>query len=342
MMQNSQPLVSIITPVYNTEKYLAECIESVLNQNYFNWEYIIVNNKSTDKSLEIAEHYAKYEPRVRVVTNNIFLSLMKNWNHSMRLLSAESKYCKVVHADDWIFPECISKMVAIAEKYSSVGIVGAYRLDEDRVNLDGLPAKINCFNGREICRGQLRGRPYLFGSPTSLLIRSDIVRERDPFFDESTLQADKEACYEILMEHDFGFVHQVLTFTRRHNETITSKAQSVNTQRRFLTLTKYGPRLFSESEFKKLYRKGIEKYYLHLVKAFFELKDRDFFKHHMEEFERIGEPLNWAKIGKLAIWQLLNLRDTLHAIKRGIILRRKGNANPSVDLQVILNSTKSE
>lgn len=198
-MEIDQPLVSIITPVYNSEKYLTECVESVIGQTYKNWEYIIVNNQSNDKSLEIAQYYAKEEPRIRISTNDEFLSIIKNWNHAMRLIAPDSKYCKVVHADDWIFPECISKMVEIAEKYSSVGIVGAYRLDDDRVNLDGLPARINCFNGREICRGQLQGRPYLFGSPTSLLIRSDIIRKRDPFYDESTMQADKEVCYEILM-----------------------------------------------------------------------------------------------------------------------------------------------
>jgi glycosyltransferase involved in cell wall biosynthesis len=81
----SEPLVSIVTPVYNTDKYLAECIESVLAQTYKNWDYLIVNNRSTDKSLEIAESYARKEPRIRIHTMSEFLSLMKNWNHAMRL-----------------------------------------------------------------------------------------------------------------------------------------------------------------------------------------------------------------------------------------------------------------
>jgi len=53
------PLVSIVTPVYNGEPYLAECIESVLAQTYPNWEYIIQNNCSTDRTLEIASEYGK-------------------------------------------------------------------------------------------------------------------------------------------------------------------------------------------------------------------------------------------------------------------------------------------
>ena len=54
-----EPLVSVVTPVYNGEKYLEECIESVLNQTYKNWEYIILNNCSTDRTLEIAEQLSK-------------------------------------------------------------------------------------------------------------------------------------------------------------------------------------------------------------------------------------------------------------------------------------------
>ena len=63
-MQNStnlknQPLVSVITPVYNGEEYLADCVESVLAQSYEKWEYVIVNNCSTDRTLEIAQEYEK-------------------------------------------------------------------------------------------------------------------------------------------------------------------------------------------------------------------------------------------------------------------------------------------
>ncbi|HID65334.1 MAG TPA: glycosyltransferase family 2 protein, partial [Anaerolineae bacterium] len=111
----SQPLVSVVTPVYNAEPYLAECIESVLAQTYENWEYIIVNNCSTDHSLEIARHYAQQDARIHIHNNDEFLKQFQNWNHAMRQISPESKYCKVVHADDWLFPECLARMVEVAE-----------------------------------------------------------------------------------------------------------------------------------------------------------------------------------------------------------------------------------
>ena len=75
MNPNNKPFVSIVTPVYNTEKYLAECIDSVLAQTYQNWEYIIVDNCSTDKSPLIAESYACKDSRIKIHYNEQTCSL---------------------------------------------------------------------------------------------------------------------------------------------------------------------------------------------------------------------------------------------------------------------------
>ena len=144
-------MVSVITPVYNAEKYLAECIESVLAQTYENWEYIIVNNCSTDGSLEIIRRYADKHKRILLHNNKEFVSAIENHHIAYRQISSESKYCKVVHADDWLFPECLEKMVAIGEKYPAAGIVGSYRLEGAWVSLDGLPYPSHVTPGREIC-----------------------------------------------------------------------------------------------------------------------------------------------------------------------------------------------
>src|SRR2546422_5043747 len=134
MSVDSQPLVSVVTPVYNGEKYLAECIESVLAQTYQSWEYIIINNCSTDRSLEIAQSYAEKDARIRIHNNQEFVGREANENIAFRQITPESKYCKMVHADDWLFPECLMKMVELAEANPSVGIVGAYGLHGVRVS----------------------------------------------------------------------------------------------------------------------------------------------------------------------------------------------------------------
>src|SRR6185436_19570783 len=96
-MNTSQlPLVSVVTPVYNGEDHLEECIESVLRQTYTNWNYTIVNNCSKDRTLQIAEQYAARDPRIRVHTNTTFARVIENFNNAFRQVSPDSTYCKVV------------------------------------------------------------------------------------------------------------------------------------------------------------------------------------------------------------------------------------------------------
>jgi glycosyltransferase involved in cell wall biosynthesis len=227
----TSPLVSVVTPVYNGDPHLAECIESVLAQTYQNWEYIIVNNCSTDRTLEIAGRFAQKDPRIRVHSNRTLVKMGPNHDIALSLISPESRYCKVIHADDFMFPECIERMLCVAVANPSVGIVGAYRLDDTRVNLDGLPYSSTVVSGRETCRKFLLEDLFLFGSPSSVLIRSDLIRERKEFIDDETffMHGDTAACHEMLMGSDFGFVHQVLTFTRRHEgATDTPRAVALN------------------------------------------------------------------------------------------------------------------
>src|SRR4029077_8305728 len=114
---SKQPLVSVVTPFYNTEAYLAECIESVLAQTYANWEYVLVNNLSTDASRSICERYARKDSRIRLLDNAQHLGQVDNFEGGLKQISPRSKYCKMVLADDWIFPECLERMVEVAESH---------------------------------------------------------------------------------------------------------------------------------------------------------------------------------------------------------------------------------
>ena len=228
----AEPLVSVWTPVYNGGEYLAQCIESVLGQTYGNFEYVIADNASSDDSLSIARSYAERDARIRVVSYDEHLALhLAHWNRSLPLVSPEASYVKIVHADDWLFEECLARMVAVAEQHPSVGLVGAYRIDEDHVTLDGLPPSTTFVSGRDLCRSFLLGGPlpFLFGSPSSLLVRADLIRGHERFYNEANIHADNEACLRVLSESDFGFVHQVLTYTRRHNEAVTAFTRRMGT-----------------------------------------------------------------------------------------------------------------
>ena len=248
------PLVSVVTPVYNTERYLPECIESVLAQSYRNWEHVIVDNRSTDRSLGIARDYARRDPRIRVHEAHEFVGVVANCNRAFGLISPDSGYVKGLAADDWLFPECLERMVRLAQANPRVGVVCSYRLLEEKVDLDGLPHWRHVVPGPEMCRrALLGGGPYLFGSMSSTMFRSDLVRARRPFYNPDNLHADQEACFDVLQESDFGFVHQVLTYTRRHNEAVTSFARRNKTKvaNRIMLLARWGPVYLTRAEFQR-------------------------------------------------------------------------------------------
>jgi glycosyltransferase involved in cell wall biosynthesis len=317
--------VSIVTPVYNGAKYLPQCIESVLAQGYQDWEYIIVDNRSTDESLKIARQYERDDPRIHVHENAQHLPMLQNSNSALRKISPNARYCKIVHADDWLMPECLERMVAVAEENPSVSIVGAYRLEENLVTLDGLPYPSHIFPGRDICRAGLLGELYVFGAPSNLLLRSDVVRRRPEFYGSEGLHADTETCYEILRDSDFGFVHQVLTFTRRHNEAATAFSRRVNTYLagEVACLVKHGHFFLSDDEYQRRFRQLMASYYGLLARALFRRKGKDFWQYHARELSKLGYPIKRFRLARA--WFLLAAESLVHPVRivRRLLARAK-------------------
>jgi glycosyltransferase involved in cell wall biosynthesis len=309
MTLERDPLVSVVTPVYNGEPYLRQCIESVLSQTYTNWDYTIVNNCSTDRTLEIAQEYASRHSRVRVRNNETFVPVIENHNRAFRQISAESKYCKVVAGDDWLFPECIEKMVRLAEEHPTVAIVGAYGLDGSNVLWTGMPYPSSVVPGREACRALLLGGPYIFGTPTTVLYKSQIVRNRHSFYNESNLHADAEVCLEFLEHCDFGFVHQVLTFTRVREESYTSYSKKLQTYlpNALYDLMMYGPKYLSERELKERTQIRLQAYYQYLGSQVYELRNREFWDFHRRSLAELGYRMSWWRVATGAVSRALEL-----------------------------------
>jgi glycosyltransferase involved in cell wall biosynthesis len=317
-MENA-PLVSIVTPFYNTQAYLAECIESVLRQSYQNWEYILVDNFSTDGSGEIAARYAaEFPAKIRVVRPPSFLPQVQNYNFALSSISSGSKYCKMVQADDWIFPECIREMVDVAESHPSVGIVSAYELEGRHVSLDGLPYPSAEVSGRDACRLFFLRRLYLFGSPNSLLYRSDLVRSRKPFYDERLAPfEDGQVCFDLLKSSNLGFVHQVLTFSRRDNESISNRIRPYNYLAlfRLQAVVLYAREFLTPFEYKLCLQDAERQYFLFLGKSALKRKPAAFWEFHRKGLAVIGYKLDSSLYAK---WAPLALLDFLGNPKRAI------------------------
>lgn len=100
------PKVSVIIPVYNVEKYLRECLDSVVNQTLQDIEIICINDGSTDNSLEILKEYAKRDERIDIIDSiNKGVSTARN----LGIDKSQGKYIIFVDSDDWLEPDCIAK-----------------------------------------------------------------------------------------------------------------------------------------------------------------------------------------------------------------------------------------
>lgn len=106
--------VSIIIPIYNVEQYLAQCLDSVINQTYKNIEIICVNDCSLDNSFRILDEYSKNDKRIKIINreNNGGLSAARNTG----LDNASGKYIYFLDSDDWIDLDYIEKMLNAADK----------------------------------------------------------------------------------------------------------------------------------------------------------------------------------------------------------------------------------
>ena len=330
MKSVTEPFVSVVTPFYNTEEYLQECIESVISQTYQNWEYILVNNCSSDRSAKIALKYAKMDERIHFFHNDNFLNQLQNYNHALHQISSTSKYCKIIQADDWMFPECLSRMVEIAELDPDIGIVSSFVLKGNRISNVGLQYKDKIFNGHDICRLQLMGGGFYFGSPSSILIRSDIIRNRNPFYNENRLHSDTDACYEVLKSCKFGFVHQILSFSRTQKDSIQDKIKKFDpwVLDRFINFIKYGNFFLNSNEYKNSFRIIRNEYYKFLSKSLFERRGKKFWNFHKTIINREGYKIEYPVFFKFILLEVFDIiTNPRKAAKFFSVLLRYWNNN---------------
>ena len=323
------PLVSVVTPFHNTEAYLAECIESVLAQTYSNFEYILVDNCSTDGSLEIAERYAERDPRIRLIRRPALLSQVQNYNGALTEISSASKYCKIVQADDFIFPDCLRLMVQTFEQSESIGLVSAYDFKGGKIRGSGVPYQTTPFAGRDIARLYLRDSIFPFGSPTTVMYRSSLVREQRPFFAEGLLHEDTEKCMQILERWDFGFVYQVLSFLRVGNESVSSVVRSFEPDRldRYILVQRYADTFLPLDEAAALKALARREYYRFLAEAALEMRGREFWNYHQMGLKSLDERIDLRSlipgICREVLWLAANPGSTLRRLARRAMRMRR-------------------
>lgn len=336
MADGDAPLVSVVTPVYNTADYLGECIESVLDQTLDDLEYVVVDNASTDGSSEIAREYAEKDPRIRFVRCEELLPQIPNYNRALRHANPGAKYCKIAQADDRLLPRCLEEMVELAETDPDIAVVGGYTILQDRVFLDGLDFYESVVDGTELCRRYFRDGPYVFGSPTTHLYRMEDVRDQEDFYREDTPFADADAVVRLLIGRKFGFVHQTLSFVRTSNDSISTRREKfdIDALTRRLLLEKYGRKVFDEEEFQRARRRLFWRHHRVLGRAALLRRPDEFWELHTREAAKAVDLdiRPWAVVAGGAVeaarW-FANLEDTVRNV--GSWIRRRSVDGPSDD-----------
>ena len=153
------PKVNVLMSVYNGEKYLREAIDSILGQTFKDFEFLIINDGSTDKTGEILKSYN--DPRIKIINNEKNIGLTKSLNKGLRL--ARGEYIARQDADDISMPERLKKEVEFLEQNINVGLVGT---DYLFINEKGKVVHfIKCLNGsRELKTKLLGGNQFGHGS----------------------------------------------------------------------------------------------------------------------------------------------------------------------------------
>jgi len=307
-----EPIVSVAVPVYNGEAFIEECLLSILNQTFLDWECIIVNNASTDGTIDIVRKFVDLDERFKLIDREEFVSLVDNWNRLYQYISKESLYLKVVQADDIIYPESLEEMVSLMEKNLNVGICSSYRIEGFDVNCDGLNIFDGpVFSGKELLYRHLKSEIDITGSVTTPLFRKQFLKKLPTYpkiFDDRDYHMDTLLAYEMMLISDVGFVFKILSLTRVHEG-----ADTVQTAVKYRTfLCSKENRLY---RFKQVFKELNSDYRSHrLTYAYFLFKERlkghkDCLEWHKEQLLRpfsISERIQAVVLYNGIIWRLLS------------------------------------
>lgn len=323
--QGDLPLVAVITPVYNGAAFLAETMECVQAQTYGNLVHVLLDNASTDQTPEIIETFRNRRVPVTSRRNTETLGLNDNWNATVRLVPKDARYFMLLCADDLMEPETIAKMVALAEKEPSVGVVGCLwttgvdpkgPVENSRC---GLPPDVTVFDGRWFVKSYLMQLHYAT-SPACQLYRSAVLERRDPFFPFEEFYMDVNACLQTCLDWDYGFLHERLGFTRVHMGRQTDRfyqPKKLFEANWLAFIDRYGPQVMSPAELRKC-KSAFLRYYLRRMLLWrFMDRNKPLFDMHVGILkEHAARPTIAGYIVALADWAWLAIQNRRNEVSK--------------------------
>jgi glycosyltransferase involved in cell wall biosynthesis len=203
-----QPTVSVLMTAFNRSAYIGAAIESVLGSTYGDLELVVVDDASSDETVEVAEEYARTDSRVRVYRNDTNLGDYPNRNRAASL--ATGKYLKYLDSDDLLYPHGLGVMVSAIEEHAEAALAFSTRMLEDQRQ----PYPIQVTPLEAYREHFLRGGMLDFG-PTGAIIRTAVYREIGPF-GGAKLVSDTEYWLRITARYPILKVGPALIWWRQH------------------------------------------------------------------------------------------------------------------------------
>ncbi len=213
-MSSSQPLVSIVTPVYNAERFLPDTIKTIQDQTYENWEWLLVDDQSSDRSVEIIKKAAKSDERIKPI------QLPKNGGaataRNAGIDAANGKYLAFQDADDLWHPEKLAKQVAFMQQNDVAFSFTGYEF----ANADGVP------NGKKVyVPAKLTYKQALKNTTISTItVMFDMTKlTKNDVHMPNVKSEDTATWWNILRQDKIAYgLNEILSFYRRSANTKSS------------------------------------------------------------------------------------------------------------------------
>lgn len=225
------PLVSVILPNYNYARYLEARIKGILNQTYANIELILLDDKSSDNSVEIMQRYGQHPKVAAVIVNNENSgSPFRQWSKGISL--ARGKYIWIAEADDEAAPTFLSVCVQAMEQHPSAPVcyTSSRHIDsEGRVLANRHPSRqsagYDIYNGMDFCRHNLYWRNYIENASGVVFRRDAYEQCKDERWIQMRSSGDWLFWFLMCRQGDVIRIHEPLNHFRLHevSTTVTAK-----------------------------------------------------------------------------------------------------------------------
>ena len=202
--------ILVFVPTYNSEKYLRECLDSVINQTFQDWECVISDDASVDRSVEIAREYEKKDSRFKVLTHDVNVGAANNWNRAKE--NNKSFATKLLCSDDYLTIDALKTQLDIL-KMNETAIIFSERyivFPNGKKLHPRLPKYASNISFNDAFKYYIKHGRNIFGEPVTALFRTDLFVNSEGFYPKFEYSLDTSGYMSIARGQEVTFDNNVV------------------------------------------------------------------------------------------------------------------------------------